>query len=92
VHQDVVPCTISDIIRDFIIQERRHIMMEERDFFPAAIKAMQPEDWAEIAARLTDQKDPLFSQNVEESFHEVRRRILLLEQEAEAQRADQDHS
>jgi len=90
--QDVMPRTISGVIRDFIDRERRHMMMEERDFFPVAIKALKPEDWAEIAARLTDQKDPLFSQNVEESFREVRRRILLLEQEAEAERADQHQS
>jgi len=85
--REILRCTISNIIREFILQERRHIMMEERDFFPAAVKALQPEDWAEIAARLTDQKDPLFSEIVEEGFDEVRRRILQLEQEAEAERA-----
>ena len=58
--------TVDDIIRDFIVHERRHIAMEERDFFPAAVKALQPQDWAEIASRLTDQKDPLFSEIVEE--------------------------
>ena len=61
--------------------ERRHITMEERDFFPAAVKTLQPEDWTEIASRLTDQKDPLFSGIVEESFDEVRRRIWRLERE-----------
>lgn len=43
--------TVNDIIRDFIEQERRHMAMEERYFFPAAVKALQPQDWAEIAAR-----------------------------------------
>ena len=79
--------TIDDIIRDFIEHERRHIAMEERDFFPAAVKALQPQDWAEIASRLTDQKDPLFSEIVEERFDVVRRHILQLEQEAEAERS-----
>jgi hemerythrin-like domain-containing protein len=78
---------VNDIIRDFIEQERRHIAMEERDFFPAAIKALQPRDWAEIASRLTDRKDPLFSEIVEERFELVRRHILQLEQEAEAERS-----
>src|SRR3974390_3017441 len=41
--------TVDDIIRDFIVHARRHIAMEERDFFPAADKALQAEDWAEIA-------------------------------------------
>ena len=79
--------TVDDIIRDFIVHARRHIAMEERDFFPAAVKALQPEDWAEIASsRLTVRKDPLFSETVEERFDAVRRHILQLEQEAEAER------
>ena len=61
--------------------------MEERNFFPAAIKALQPQDWAEIASRLTDQRDPLFNEVVEEKFEVVRRHILELEQEAEAERS-----
>jgi hypothetical protein len=60
---------------------------EERDFFPAAVKALQPQDWAEIASRLTDRSDPLFSEFVEERFEIVRRHILQLEQEAEAERS-----
>jgi hemerythrin-like domain-containing protein len=85
--REVLRHTVDDIIRDFIVHERRHIAMEERDFFPAAVKALQPQDWAEIASRLTDQKDPLFSAVVEERFDAVRRHILRLEQEAEAERA-----
>jgi len=79
--------TVNDIIRDFIEQERRHMAMEERVFFPAAINALQPADWAEIASRLTDQNDPLFSEVVEEKFEVVRRHILQLEQEAEEERS-----
>jgi hemerythrin-like domain-containing protein len=85
--QELLRSTVCDIIRDFILQERRHIMMEERNFFPAAIKALKPEDWEEIASRLTDQTDPLFSESVEEGFEEVRRRIVQLEREAQAERA-----
>jgi hemerythrin-like domain-containing protein len=70
------------------VNERHHIAMEERDFFPAAVKALQPQDWAEITSTLTEQRDdPLFSELVEEKFEAVRRHILQLEQEAEAERA-----
>ena len=79
--------TIYDIIRDFIEQERCHMAMEERDFFPAAVKAVQPQDWAEIASRLAGQSDPLFSEAVEERFEIVRSHILQLEQEAQAERS-----
>ena len=78
---------VEDVIRDFIEQERRHIAMEERDFFPAAVKALEPQDWIEITSRLTDQPDPLFSEVVEERFDAVRRHIMQLEQEAEAERS-----
>jgi len=78
---------VNDIIRDFIEHERRHMAMEERDFFPAALKALPPQDWAEITSRLTDQRNPLFSEVVEERFEVVRRHIMQLEQEAEAERS-----
>ena len=78
---------ISDIIRDFIEHERRHIAMEDRDFFPAAVRVLQPQDWADITLRSTDQKDPLFSEVVEERFDAVRGHIIQLEQEAEAERS-----
>jgi hemerythrin-like domain-containing protein len=79
--------TVSDIIHDFIEHERRHIAMEERDFFPAATSALLPQDWAAIASRLTDRKDPLFSEIVEDRFAAVRKHILQLEREAEAERS-----
>jgi len=59
--------------------------MEEVEFFPAALNALHPEDWQEIVSTLIDRKDPLFSESVERSFDEVRRRIL--EDEALAERA-----
>ena len=86
--RELLPHTVDNIIRDFIVHERRHIAMEERDFFPAAIEALQPEDWAEIAwARSAGEKDPLFDETLEARFEAVRRHILQLEQDAEADRA-----
>jgi hemerythrin-like domain-containing protein len=84
--REVLRHAVDDIIRDFIEQEWRHITMAEREFFPAAEKALQPQDWAEISSALTDQKDPLFSEIVEGRFDAVRKYILRLEEEAEAER------
>ena len=79
---------VDSIIRDFIGRERQHIAMEERAFFPAAVAALQPQDWSEIASALTEPKrDPLFSEIVEQQFDVVRNHILRLEQEAEVERA-----
>jgi hypothetical protein len=61
-------------------------MMEDRDFFPPAATALQPSDWAEIAAALSPQKDPLFDDATETRFDALRAHILQLEQEAESER------
>ena len=77
---------MDNIVRDFIEHERRHIVMEDRDFFPAALKALKPQDWTEIASACTSHEDPLFSDAAEETFDALRTRIMQLEQEAEAER------
>src|SRR6266567_7549590 len=59
--REVLRQDVDAIVRDFIEQERRHMMMEDRDFFPAALEALEPQDWTEIAAAVTGRKDPLFS-------------------------------
>jgi hemerythrin-like domain-containing protein len=84
--RDILRQDVDTIIRDFLDHERRHIMMEDRDFFPAAVTALQPSDWAEIAAALSPQKDPLFSDATEARFDALRAHILQLEQEAESER------
>ncbi|MBR1208505.1 hypothetical protein JQ562_16355 [Bradyrhizobium sp. AUGA SZCCT0051] len=67
------------------------MMVEERDFFPAALKALLPQDWAEVASTLTDHKDPLFGDAAEETFDASRAHILRLELEAEAERRQAQH-
>ena len=84
--EEVLRETVHAIIRDFIEHERRHMMMEDRYFFPAALKALKPHDWTEIASALTARKDPLFSDTAEEQFKALRAHILQLEKEAEAER------
>ena len=77
---------MDTIVRDFIDRERHHIMMEDSNFFPAALKALEPQDWTEIASTSSGHKDPLFSDVAEEGFEMLRAHILRLEQEAEAER------
>jgi hemerythrin-like domain-containing protein len=84
--REILRQDVDTIVRDFIEHERRHIMMEDRDFFPAALKALEPQDWTEIASALTNPEDPLFSEAAEETFEALRARILQLEQEADAER------
>ena len=74
-------------VHDFVEHQRQHLRKEEQLLFPAAIKALRPQDWREIDARLDDRKDPLFNSVVEEKFHNLQRTILRWEQEAEQTRA-----
>ncbi len=84
--QDLMRTTATDAIRDFIEHERRHMAMEERVVFPAALKALRASDWAEIALRLANREDPLSQPVLEEKFNMLRRKIVELEDEAEAAR------
>ncbi|MBR0776807.1 hemerythrin domain-containing protein [Bradyrhizobium diazoefficiens] len=81
--QDILRQNVDKVVRDFIESQRHHIMMEDRDFFPAALEALEPQDWTEIASASNGPEDPLFSEAAEETFDELRARILQLEQEAE---------
>lgn len=83
--QDLMRRSVHDILRDFIDHERQHMAMEERLLFPAALDALRPADWAEIALQLADRQDPL-SQRLENKFNKLRRKILQLEEEAEEAR------
>jgi hypothetical protein len=62
------------------------MMMEDRYFFPAALKALKPEDWTAIASASTGHKDPLFNDPAESRFEALRAHILQLEEEVEAER------
>jgi hemerythrin-like domain-containing protein len=83
---DLLRQNVDTVVRDFVEHERRHMMMEERDFFPAALKALKPQDWTELASAVTNHKDPLFSDLAEERFDALRAHISRLEEEAEAER------
>ena len=77
----------SQIVHEFIDSQREHLRKEETLLFPAALRTLQAEDWADIDARMSDRKDPLFDGDVAEKFHNLERTILRWEQEAEQARA-----
>jgi len=74
-------------VHDFIAHQRRHLEKEERLLFPAALKALRREDWAEIDAMLDARSDPLFNSVVEEKFRDLQKTILRWERETEESRA-----
>ena len=78
---DVLRRTVDDVVRDFIAHQRQHMKMEERVLFPAAATALRSEDWAEIDARWSDEKDSLFNVAIEERCRSLRDRVLRWEKE-----------
>jgi len=60
--------------------------VEEQIFFPAALNALRPKDWADVALKLADRRDPLSEPDLEQKFNMLRRKILEIEAEAEAER------
>jgi hemerythrin-like domain-containing protein len=72
--------------QDFIQHQRRHMAMEERLLFPAALEGLTPADWAQLDARAEDHKDPLFDGATLSKFHNLQETILRWEQETEEQR------
>jgi len=79
---------VDDIVREFIDRERQHIATEERTVFPAVVRALRPEDWADIARKIADRYGPPSQPDFEEQFSTLRRNILDLEGEAETTRSN----
>jgi hypothetical protein len=65
--------------------------MEERVLFPAAIKVLLPQDWAEISVTSTARKDPCSDTAVEDKYRLLRQLILQWEQEAESERIERSY-
>jgi hemerythrin-like domain-containing protein len=70
---------VHELARAFLDFYRRHIVMEERQFFPAALEALTEQDWQEIEAELSETEDPLFGGEPEERFERLRQDILAWE-------------
>lgn len=79
--------TFHNVVHEFIEHQRRHMEKEERLLFPAAVKSLRPEDWAEIDERVINGKDPLFDSESEMEFRTLQQTILRWENEAQANRA-----
>jgi len=84
--QELPRQTFHNIVRDFIEHQRQHMDKEERLLFPAAVKTLRAEDWAEIDARLSDRNDPLFNGAIEKKFRALQRTVLRWERETKAAR------
>ncbi|MBL8659022.1 MAG: hemerythrin domain-containing protein [Rhodospirillales bacterium] len=70
---------------NFIDFQLKHLEMEERNFFPAAEKALTEADWAELDARMVSEEDPLFGEHVGTQFETLRETVLRWQREVRQQ-------
>lgn len=78
-----VPRGIFDqIAYRFLEEYRRHMIMEDEIFLPAAAGSLTAQDWDEIDAQMKDQDDPLFGAAPEKRFAALREEVLAWAQEA----------
>ena len=71
---------------------RRHMIMEEQRFFPLALQRLSRDNFAEIDFELFDQVDPLFNQETDERFAELRDEIMRLGVAEKASADNRDES
>jgi hemerythrin-like domain-containing protein len=86
--REIARQTFSEVMRDFIDQQRVHMAMEERTLFPAAENALRPEDWREIDVKWNDKTESLFNVAMEERCQSLRDRILRWGRENKESRID----
>jgi len=61
----------------YLVYYRHHVATEEADVLPRAVELLTPEDWAAVAAAIPAGRDPLFGDDSDERYRELRRLILI---------------
>lgn len=69
--RDVVAASAST----YLVYYRHHIATEEREILPRAAQWLTPADWAAVVAALPGGTDPLFGDEPQARFAELRREI-----------------
>ncbi len=66
---------VMKMAREFLESLHRHMEMEERIFFPAALENLKAEDWDYVDRAVHTPPDPLFGPEVDTPFLELRAEI-----------------
>jgi hemerythrin-like domain-containing protein len=73
----VARANIEAAAATYIVYYRHHLAKEEKEILPRAAQLLTQEDWAAVAAAVSSQPDPLFGDDFEASYRELRRQIGL---------------
>ena len=61
----------------YLVYYRGHLALEDREILPRAEKLLTPQDWEAVQAAIPAGPDPLFGENFEPRYRELRRQIAL---------------
>ncbi len=78
--------TFVNRARRFIDLQRRHLEMEELNFFPAADKTLTAEDWVDLQKRVTTGEDSISRKNAAAKFDRLRQAILAWQAQEKAEK------
>jgi hemerythrin-like domain-containing protein len=61
----------------YLVYYRRHLALEDRDIIPRAEQLLTPQDWEAVLAAHPAGPDPLFGEDSDPRYRELRRQIAL---------------
>ena len=61
----------------YLVYYRRHLALEDRDIVPRAEQLLTSQDWEAVVAAIPPGPDPLFGEDFEPRYRELRRQIAL---------------
>jgi len=61
----------------YLVYYRRHLALEDRDIVPRAEQLLTPQDWEAVLDAIPAGSDPLFGEEFEPRYRELRRQIAL---------------
>jgi hemerythrin-like domain-containing protein len=61
----------------YLVYYRRHLALEDRDIVPRAEQLLTAQDWEAVVAAVPPGSDPLFGEDSEPRYRELRRQIAL---------------
>jgi len=64
---------LEAVASTFLVYYRHHLSREEAEILPRVARLLTAEDWAQVAAAVPVAADPLFSDEVEARFRDLRR-------------------
>ena len=69
--------TVEAAAATYLVYYRRHLALEDRDIVPRAEQLLTPEDWEAVVTAIPSGPDPLFGEDSDARYRELRRQIAL---------------